>query len=74
MPIYVYRYETEDGPRHTERFYKIDQAPDQIIVEEDDAIYHATRIIALTAKMGINWTVRGTASDLPPENAPMSDL
>jgi hypothetical protein len=73
MPFYVYRYETEEGVQHTERFFRMNQAPDEIIVEEGDAIYHAQKIIALTARMSSNWEVKGTATDLPPENAPVKE-
>lgn len=72
MPTYSFRFIDEDGVPHTEdRFFKrFEDAPEEIQVVVGDATYTAKRVISLTAKMGLNWEVKGTSSDLPPENAP----
>lgn len=64
MPIYTYR--TEDGET-VERVFKMSDYPQTILLNDGR---EAKLVISLTAKMAINWEVRGTSSELPPENAP----
>jgi hypothetical protein len=75
MPRYEYEYTNAEGTtKRVEQIHPISEYPREITVQEGDEIYRATLVISLTAKMASNWTVRDTASDLPPENAPVPGL
>jgi hypothetical protein len=74
MPRYEFRYTEENGqPRIVERWFKMSECPDYILVEEGDAVYRAERIMSLPAKMSLNWQVQGTDSGLPDERTPPND-
>lgn len=70
MPIYEYEYQDDQGKVH--RLEKIVRkgSPEKIEVVHEGKVYEASRVVSLTAKMALNWEVKGTSSDMPAENSP----
>ncbi len=68
----MYEFEYVDSAGNTQRIerrFKMSEAPQEVIVEGTDKRYVAKRVMSLTARMSVNWEVKNTASDLPPEHS-----
>lgn len=72
MPLIEYAFIDLDGNDVVvEKLCKMNEVPETMLIEHQGVTYYAEKVaISRTAKMGMNWQVRGTASDLPAENTP----
>lgn len=73
MPFYDYRYTTVAGEtKVVERRFSMAERPDRIdVLDEDGRTYQAQHVILRPhANTPSTWRVRGTDSELPPENSP----